>query len=66
MKVDARCMASDEQYEVRCECTDCRQIVTVALTPGHPSIQGTVCPLCDQPALPSCVCGGELFREGTW
>jgi hypothetical protein len=65
MRVDARCMISDEQYEARCECIDCRQIVTVALTPGHPSVPGAVCAICDGPALPPCPCGGQLVKEGT-
>ncbi len=65
MNIDARCMSSDEQYDIRCECPDCRQIVTVTLTPGHPAVPGTVCPLCDGPALPPCPCGGELLKQGT-
>jgi hypothetical protein len=64
-RIDARCMNSPEQYEIRCECPDCRQVAIVALTSGHPSVAGSTCPICNGPSLPLCPCGGELVKEGT-
>ena len=66
---DCRCMDWNDNYEIRYECLDCRQITTVLYSLGHPLQKGYSCEGCggEGKHFEMCPhCGGrDVVKEGT-
>lgn len=68
-RVDYRCLTTEDaaQYEIVYECLDCRKVITVVYSMGHPPIAGFYCEWCNERVVsPECLCGGtDLVRAGS-